>query len=341
MAAAAERQTFHVMVSAHRGRYDSRDRSFAYAIIADALTLPTQNRKSIIEDLVIAKTPAKRIASIEPTVEPATNDLKRELTMAIKAARVAGEILRGHWRTGGYHIGSKGHDNPVTAADLEANRALKTLLHEGFPDYGWLSEETVDNGDRLKCRRVWFVDPLDGTKEFINGIPEFSVAIALVEDGVPILGVTYNPIKREMFSAARHLGCYLNSRPVHVTRTRVLKRATVLASRSETARGEWQVFHGQLKVSPIGSVAYKLALVAAGKADATFTRSPKSEWDIASGAALIAEAGGVITDIMGHELRFNRRNVKVEGLIADNRILHDALMKIAPRPTRSARSARS
>ncbi len=135
------------------------------------------------------------------------SDLARELTLAKKAARAAGEILRGHWRRGGYKIGSKGHDNPVTAADLEADRALKKLLHDPFPEYGWLSEETVDNDARLKCRRVWIVDPLDGTKEFINGIPEFSVAIALVEDGVPVLGVTYNPIKREMYWSARGVGC--------------------------------------------------------------------------------------------------------------------------------------
>jgi len=258
------------------------------------------------------------------------NDLKRELTLAKKAARVAGEILRSYWKREGLKVGSKGHDNPVTQADLEADSAIKKLLRDPFPEYGWLSEETVDNDARLKCRRVWIVDPLDGTKEFINGIPEFSVAIALIEDGVPILGVTYNPIKREMYSAARGVGCHLNSHKVHVTRTRILKRATVLASRSETARGEWQVFHGMLKVSPTGSVAYKLAMVAAGKGDATFTRSPKSEWDIASGAALIMEAGGVITDIRGRELRFNQRNVKLEGLIADNRILHGALMKVAP-----------
>jgi myo-inositol-1(or 4)-monophosphatase len=258
------------------------------------------------------------------------NDLTRELALAKKAARAAGEILRGYWRRGGYKIGSKGRDNPVTAADLEADRALKKLLRDPFPAYGWLSEETVDNDDRLKCSSVWIVDPLDGTKEFINGIPEFAVAIALIEDSVPVLGVTYNPIRREMYWAARGLGCHLNTQRVRVTRTRTLKRATVLASRSETARGEWQVFRGMLKVRPTGSVAYKLAMVAAGKADATFTRSPKSEWDIASGAALIVEAGGTITDAKGRALRFNQRNVKLEGLIADNTILHAALMKVAP-----------
>jgi myo-inositol-1(or 4)-monophosphatase len=284
------------------------------------------------------KKPAKVRVSNVPSKKSkpqSDNSLRRELTLAKKAARAAGEILRGHWRRGGYEIGSKGKDNPVTQADLEADRALKTMLHDPFPEYGWLSEETVDSEARHHCRRVWIVDPLDGTKEFINGIPEFCVAVALVEDGAPILGVTYNPITRELFWSARGMGCHLNTKPARVTRTRALHRATVLASRSETARGEWEVFHGQLKVSPTGSVAYKLALVAAGKADATFTRSPKSEWDIASGAALLAEAGGTMTDIHGHQLRFNQRHVKVAGMIADNTILHDVLVKIAPHPEKA------
>ena len=262
-------------------------------------------------------------------------NLRRELTLAQKAARAAGDILRGHWRRGDYQIGSKGKDNPVTEADLEADRALKRLLHDPFPEYGWLSEETADSEARLKCRRVWIVDPLDGTKEFIQGIPEFCVAVALVEEGHPVLGVTYNPITREMFWSARGMGCHLNTEAVRVTRTLVLRRANVLASRSETARGEWEVFHGRLKVSPTGSVAYKLALVAAGKGDATFTRSPKSEWDIASGAALLAEAGGTMTDIHGTMIRFNQRRVKVAGMIADNTVLHEQLVKIAPHPQRA------
>jgi myo-inositol-1(or 4)-monophosphatase len=258
------------------------------------------------------------------------NDLTPELALAKKAARVAGEILRGYWKREGLKVGSKGHDNPVTEADLKADCAIKKLLRDPFPAYGWLSEETADNDDRLKCRRVWIVDPLDGTKEFINGIPEFAVAIALIEDGVPVLGVTYNPIKREMYWSARGVGCHLNSLRVRVTRTRTLKRATVLASRSETARGEWQVFHGMLKVSPTGSVAYKLALVAAGLADATFTRTAKSEWDVASGAALIIEAGGHITDIDGSELRFNKPSVKLKGFVASNRLLHAELERLLP-----------
>jgi myo-inositol-1(or 4)-monophosphatase len=259
----------------------------------------------------------------------AKHDYSRELAVAKKAALAAGKVLAGYWRRGDYEVNSKGRGQPVTEADLEADRTIKQLIKAAFPRDGWLSEETADSPGRLEKSRVWIVDPLDGTKEFINRIAEFSVAIALSHDGEAVVGVTYNPIKREMYTAARGMGCFLGTKRVRVTRTRVLKRALVLASRSEIARGEWQVFDGVVGVSPTGSVAYKLAMVAAGKGDATFTRSPKSEWDIASGAALIAEAGGIITDIDGKPLRFNQSNVKLHGLIASNGVLHQRLAQLA------------
>lgn len=273
--------------------------------------------------------PAMVMRRLRAEVPPYPYDFSREAACAREAALAAGEILKRYYR-GSYKIGSKGRDNPVTTADLEADRAIRERLTAAFPDYGWLSEETVDSDERLAKRRVWIVDPLDGTKEFIKGIPEFCVAIGLVDRGEPVAGVTYNPIKREMFWSARGLGCYLGKNRVRVTRTRMLHRASVLASRSETARGEWEVFRGTLKAVPTGSVAYKLAMVAGGLADATFTRSPKNEWDICSGAALIIEAGGTITDIDGRPLKFNRRRTKCAGLIASNGLLHPALVRIAP-----------
>jgi len=256
-------------------------------------------------------------------------ELARALTRAIAAARTAGSILMRHWHRRDFSIASKGRNNPVTSADLEADRAISAMLREAFPDYGWLSEETEDNPARLRCARVWIVDPLDGTKEFINRVPEFSIAIALADEHEPVLGVTYNPVRREMFWAARGFGCHLNRRRVRVSRTRTLRRATVLASRSESARGEWQVFRGQLKVSPTGSVAYKLAMVAAGMGDATFTRLPKNEWDIAAGAALIIEAGGCVTGLDGEPVRLNQPNVRLPGLIACNRLLYPKLARLA------------
>lgn len=254
--------------------------------------------------------------------------LEREVEVARKAALAAGEILRKYFKGGAYKVGSKGYDNPVTSADLAADRVIHKTLTRAFPEYGWLSEETVDTDDRLSRKRVWIVDPLDGTKEFIKGIPEFCVAIALVDRGVPILGITYNPIHDEMFWAARGMGCHLGDHPARVTRTRVLRRANVLASRSETARGEWNVFHGKMMFSPTGSVAYKLALVAGGKADATLSRTPKNEWDIAAGAALVAEAGGIMTDIRGRALRFNRKRTVRAGMIASNGLLHEDLLRL-------------
>src|SRR5260370_3030928 len=233
-------------------------------------------------------------------------------------ALAAEEILARHWRDHEYKIDSKGNNNPVTTADFEADDAVKTSLRGEFPHYGWLSEETADDGDRLKRERVWIVDPLDGTKEFIKGVPEFVVAIALAEDGVPVLGVTYNPIKEELFWAARGLGCHMDGRPVHVTTTRTVEHATVLASRSETSRGEWRAYEGKIVVKPIGRVAYKLALDAAGLADATFTRTAKSEWDVASCAALTIAAAGHISDIGGGELRFNKPSGKLKGFRASH-----------------------
>jgi myo-inositol-1(or 4)-monophosphatase len=261
-------------------------------------------------------------------------ELSRALDIAREAALSAGEILERHFRERSFEIDHKGKDNPVTTADFDADSEIKRLLRGPFPSYGWLSEETADNSDRLSCRRVWIVDPLDGTKEFIKGIPEFVIAIALAEEGVPLLGVTYNPIKREMFWCLRGSGCFMDSQPVHVTPTPTLENATVLASRSETSRGEWKAYEGKLRVNPIGSVAYKLALVAAGRADATFTRTPKNEWDIASGAALIMEAGGRITEIDGSEMRFNKPSVKLRGFVASNNFLHDQIERLVPHPDR-------
>ena len=182
-------------------------------------------------------------------------------------------------------------------------------MRDAFPSYGWLSEETVDNDERLACERVWS-SIRSMAQEFIKGIPEFVVAIALAERGVPMMGVSYNPIKDELFSGIRGAGCFLDGKPVTVSTVSALEHSTILASRSETARGEWKAYEGRVKVRAIGSVAYKLALVAAGQADATFTLTPKSEWDIASGVALIVAAGGRVTDLNGDEMHFNRRDVK-------------------------------
>jgi myo-inositol-1(or 4)-monophosphatase len=275
-----------------------------------------------------AEESGREATGVATGVEPSAYE--RELQVARDGALAAGEILQRYFRDGGYEIESKGKNNPVTSADFEADSILKQILGDAFPAYGWLSEETVDNDDRLARERVWIVDPLDGTKEFIKGIPEFVVAIALADRGVPVMGVTYNPIKDELFCGVRGAGCTLDGKAVTVSDTSALEHATILASRSETARGEWKAYEGRVIVRPIGSVAYKLALVAAGQADATFTLTPKNEWDIASGVALIVAAGGRVTDLHGGEVSFNQREVKTPGFVASNGHLHAQLERMLP-----------
>src|SRR5215510_12947385 len=169
-----------------------------------------------------------------------TEYLKHEIESAINAAQTAGTLIRAIYNTD-YKVDYKGKDSPVTIADREANHKIHEILQGNFPDYGWLSEETVDSPARLSRRRVWVVDPLDGTKEFIQKIPEFAVSIALVEDGVPMLGVTYNPTGR-LFWAVRGQGAWCEGQRLHVSPTDRLANATILSSRSETKRGEWETF---------------------------------------------------------------------------------------------------
>jgi myo-inositol-1(or 4)-monophosphatase len=253
----------------------------------------------------------------------------RELDAAVRAAREAGAIIRALYGTD-VDVTEKGDraQSPLTVADTRANTAIEAILRGEFPQDGWLSEETEDSPARLERRRVWIVDPLDGTREFVLEIPELAVAIALVEDGTPIVGVTYNPIRDELFAAARGAGATLNGRPIHVSARTTLDGATLLASRSEDARGEWDPFKPRCRVELTGSVAYKIALVAAARGDATFTLTPKHEWDVCSSVCVVEAAGGRVTDLAGRPLRFNRPLPRLDGLVASNARLHDPLLAL-------------
>jgi myo-inositol-1(or 4)-monophosphatase len=221
-----------------------------------------------------------------------------------------------------------GHD-PVTEADRALDAALrKNLLREGE---GWLSEESADDLSRLDRERVWVVDPLDGTREFVQGIPEFCVSIAMVERGQPVAAGICNPATNEILIGAIDGGLTYNGAPARASQRNELQGAVVLASRSETKRGEWQQFqNGPFKIRPMGSVAYKLARVAAGLEDITFTLTPKNEWDVAGGAALIASAGGFV-QTLNSPLTCNRANPLIGGLIAGGPFLKDELLQfLAP-----------
>lgn len=249
------------------------------------------------------------------------DDILQRIAAALDAARtVFARFTPGAIETE-YKIG---HD-PVTEADRAVDAVLRqSLLRDGE---GWLSEESVDDVSRLSKSRVWVVDPLDGTREFVAGIPEFCVSIGFVENGRPVAGGICNPATNETILGSIDSGVLYNGKPSHPSQRTTLQGSLILASRSEVKRGEWQQFQtGDYQIRAMGSVAYKLGLVAAGRADVTFTLTPKNEWDVAAGAALVASAGGFVATLDNAPLRCNNRNPLLTGLMACGPFLKNDLL---------------
>ncbi|MGD0696127.1 MAG: 3'(2'),5'-bisphosphate nucleotidase CysQ [Terriglobia bacterium] len=224
---------------------------------------------------------------------------------------------------------------PVTEADRASNRVLrKILLREGE---GWLSEETVDDLARLEKQRVWVVDPLDGTLEFVAGIPEWCVSVAMVENGRAVAGGICNPATKEIILGSRETGVTYNGQPARPSSRTSLQGAVVLASRSELKRGEWEQFRGrEFEIRPTGSVAYKFALVAAGRADATWTLTPKNEWDVAAGIALVEAAGGFAQVLGKSSIVLNNPSPLLPGLIASGPSLREEILSLLDGAGRAA-----
>lgn len=231
----------------------------------------------------------------------------------------------------------KKHDDPVTAADLAVNQMLAELLPRRGE--GWLSEESVDRPDRLGRDRVWIVDPIDGTREFVAGIAEWCVSIGLVESGQGVAGGIANPATGERIIGSVETGVrYFGDRAP--TDAKHLDDAVVLASRSEVGRGEWEPFADRpFRIIPMGSVAFKLGLVAAGRADATWSLVPKHEWDIAAGAALVTASGGWAVGLDGMAVAWNRPDPLVSGIVATSAAVADDTARLlgigAQRPSAS------
>ena len=253
--------------------------------------------------------------------------MNNELKSAIDAAREAGSIIMKYYKSK-YEIRDKSYHNPVTTADNAADNYLRETLTAAYPDYGWLSEETVDSADRLKCSRTWVVDPLDGTKEFIEGVDHFVVSVALVENGEPIVGVLYNPASDELFTAAKSDGAFLDGKRLYCSTEKDFKKMVILNSRSETRNGLWGPYSSDFQEQrPIGSVAYKLGLTSAAKADIFASLRPKNEWDICAGHCILREAGGEMVNLEGKPITYNNpKTLITPGLIASNAdILQDSI----------------
>jgi myo-inositol-1(or 4)-monophosphatase len=262
-------------------------------------------------------------------------DILQRIQAALEAARGVFERFTPGAIATEYKVG---HD-PVTEADRAVDAVLRqTLLRDGE---GWLSEETADNPSRLSKEKVWIVDPLDGTREFIEGLPEFCVSIGFVENGIPVAAGIFNPATQETFLGAVDAGVLYNGHAAQASQRTGLDGALILASRSEVKRGEWKQFeNGPYKVQAMGSVAYKLALVSAGRADITFTLTPKNEWDVVAGAALVQSGGGFVSTLEKTQLKANRLDPVLSGLVASGPFLKDKLLALVKPHIRVADSAR-
>jgi myo-inositol-1(or 4)-monophosphatase len=246
----------------------------------------------------------------------AESQFSEELNAAEQAARAAGAAIMGMFK-GKYDVREKSKNNPVTSADLEANRIIRERIQKTFPQDGWLSEEDQDSSRRLALSRVWVVDPIDGTKEFIEGVPQFAISIGFVVDGRPKVAVIFNPAKAQFYKAVAGRGAFLNDGAIRVTARGDITGARLLVSRSEPAK-KFQVFVDRCDIKPVGSIAYRLAKVAGGVGDGTLTFRTIHEWDICAGVLMVEEAGGKAVDGDGKAMMFNSQSAKHRGVVAAN-----------------------
>jgi myo-inositol-1(or 4)-monophosphatase len=251
---------------------------------------------------------------------------RQELAIAEQAAREAGSIIMGLFK-GKFDIHEKSKNDPVTTADLFANARIREIIRGTFPDDGWLSEEDKDNPRRLESPRVWVVDPIDGTKEFIEGVPQFAVSIGFVVEGRPKVAVIYNPAEERLYTAAAGQGAFLNGHSARVASRAELKGALLLVSRSEPRR-KFQAFVDVCELRPVGSIANRLAKVAEGEGDGTLTFRSIHEWDICAGVLMVEEAGGRVVDGEGKQLMFNRHEIRHRGVVAANETLSHGLQSL-------------
>lgn len=263
--------------------------------------------------------------------DPERASFLEDLTIMRSAAREAGKLaLKFRTQPGGPESWIKVGDSPVTEADIAVNALLRERLMRARPGYGWLSEETADEARSRQMRRVWVVDPIDGTRAYMReGDPHWCIGICLVEEGVPVAGVIYAPDHDEMYEASRGNGAFLNDQPIKVSEQADEDGARLITNRSLVEHEGWPEPWPDVVVSDPkpNATLYRMALVAAGFWDGTLALARKSDWDLASGAVLVSEAGGLVSTHIGETLRFNRQVPAQRSMVAAGKALHPLLVE--------------
>ena len=246
-----------------------------------------------------------------------------DLRLLEDAVRAGGDIARKFYG-GDYKRWSKDGGSPVTEADLAVDKYLRETLTAARPDYGWLSEESADDSARLSRSHVFVVDPIDGTVAFLKNRPHFTICAAVVVNGRAVCGAIYNPISDEFYAAQRGGRARRNGKIIHVGTRDTLPECVMLGDRTQLTRPPWPAMHVQNR----NSVAYRLMLVADGSADASVSLSAKRDWDLAAADVILSEAGGLLTDMRGQRLTYNRASTLQSSLVAANPALHGVIIAL-------------
>jgi myo-inositol-1(or 4)-monophosphatase len=249
--------------------------------------------------------------------------LREDFRLLRGAVEEAAVVARRFYERGA-KVWEKGPGNLVTEADLAVDALSKKRLLGARPDYGWLSEETPDDGKRLDKKYVWVVDTIDGTRAFVRYHPEFAIAAGLVAAGRAVAGVVANPVTEEVFTASEGGRVRVNGKLPVPAPAATITSARILGSRSAIERACGEL--GGCEFFTVHSIAYRMALVAAGRYDAAIAMSPTSDWDIAAADDLVRTAGGRVTGGDGKDIVYNRPNARHVGVFAAKPTLHGQIL---------------
>jgi myo-inositol-1(or 4)-monophosphatase len=251
--------------------------------------------------------------------------LARDAALLTDSVREAGALALSLFRTE-LKNWTKGASSPVSEADIRTNDLLESRLRSATPEYGWLSEESVDDDKRLGKRLTWIVDPIDGTRGYLAGREDWCVSVALVQDATPVLAAVFVPVSNEFFFAVRGQGATLNGVSVAATSGAELDFSRVagpkpLVERLNAAFGD-TVLHPR-----IGSLALRLCRVAHGGLEAAFAGGQSRDWDLAAADLIVREANGNMTELSGDPILYNRREVTHGVLVAAGRDRHARIVE--------------
>ena len=254
------------------------------------------------------------------------HDLTSDLDLLVDAALEAGAIALRYFKRDPQTWEKGEGAGPVTEADLAVNSMLSERLRHARPGYGWLSEETPDSTDRLGAERVFIIDPIDGTRAFIDGQDSFAHSLAIAENGKVIAAAVYLPAKNRMYSAHALSDAHLNGQMIRTSAQAGLTGATILTSKPNMQSKYWPGGVPDVNRAFRPSLAYRLCLVAQGRFDAMLAFRPTWEWDIAAGALIAARAGATVSDGTGADLHFNAADPRAAGVLVAAPGLHTDLI---------------